>query len=462
MSDLIYKTENVIEKLNENQISEMEKLCDEYRAFLDDGKTERECVEIALAEAKKRGYKSIDEYSSLKAGDKVFFVNRKKNIILAVIGEKSITEGFNLVGSHIDSPRLDLKQNPLYESCNMSLLRTHYYGGIKKYQWTAIPLALHGTIFTKNGDEIKIKIGEAEEDPVFCINDLLPHLGKDQMAKKLSEGVEGEALTILVGGWPADDAEADNRIKLNILKILNKKYGITERDFLSAELEAVPAFKAKNIGLDGAFVGGYGQDDRVCAFTSLKAIFEVENPQKTAICIMVDKEEIGSMGNTGMQSDFFKLAVLELIAREQGGCDYYTFCKTMSNSACLSSDVAAAVDPNYEGVNEKQNAAFCGHGVCMVKFTGARGKSSASDANAEFVYKIGKAMDDNGVYWQTSEMGKVDHGGGGTIAQYVANLNMDVLDCGTPVLSMHSPYEVTAKTDVYMTYKAYKAFYDMK
>lgn len=462
MSDLIYESKNVIEKLNENQISEMEKLCNEYRAFLDEGKTERECVEAALAEAKERGYKSIDEYSSLKAGDKVFFVNRKKNIILAVIGEEPVTEGFNLVGSHIDSPRLDLKQNPLYESCNMSLLRTHYYGGIKKYQWTAIPLALHGTVFTKNGEEIKIKIGEAEEDPVFCINDLLPHLGKDQMSKKLSEGVEGEALTILVGGWPADDAETDNKIKLNVLKILNKKYGITERDFLSAELEAVPAFKAKNIGLDGAFVGGYGQDDRVCAFTSLKAIFEMEKPQKTALCIMVDKEEIGSMGNTGMQSDFFKLAVAELISKEQGSCDYYTFCKAMSKSACLSSDVAAAVDPNYESVNEKQNAAFCGHGVCMVKFTGARGKSSASDANAEFVYKIGKVMDDNGVYWQTSEMGKVDHGGGGTIAQYAANLNMDVLDCGTPVLSMHSPYEVTAKTDIYMTYKAYKAFYDMK
>lgn len=462
MSDLIYKSTNVIEKLDDAQISQMEALCDEYRVFLDEGKTERECVDFTVLAAKEKGYKDISEYDSLKPGDKVYMVNRKKNVLLAVIGKEPMTDGFNLVGSHIDSPRLDLKQNPLYESCNMSLLRTHYYGGIKKYQWTAIPLAIHGVVFTKDGEEIKIKIGEDENDPVFCINDLLPHLGKDQMSKKLSEGIEGEALTVLVGGWPVLDEDADNKIKLNVLNILNKKYKITERDFLSAEIEVVPAFKAKNIGFDGAFVGGYGQDDRVCAFTSLKAIFEVENPEKTALCIMVDKEEIGSMGNTGMQSDFFKLAVAELIAKEQGNCDYLAFCKALSNSSCLSSDVAAAVDPNYESVNEKQNAAICGYGVCMVKFTGARGKSSASDANAEFVYKIGKAMDDNDVYWQTSEMGKVDHGGGGTIAQYVANLNMDVLDCGTPVLSMHSPYEVTAKTDVYMTYKAYKAFYDMK
>lgn len=462
MSDLTYKQTNVIEELNDTQISEMESLCDGYRVFLDEGKTERECVDFSVLEAVKRGYKSIDEYDSLKPGDKFYIINRKKNILLGVMGKEKMTDGFNLVGSHIDSPRLDLKQNPLYESCNMSLLRTHYYGGIKKYQWVSIPLSLHGVVFTKDGEEIKIKIGEAESDPVFCINDLLPHLGKDQMSKKLSEGIEGEALTVLVGGWPVSDKDADNKIKLNVLKILNEKYGITERDFLSAEIEVVPAFKARNIGFDGAFVGGYGQDDRVCAYTSLKAIFEVENPEKTALCIMVDKEEIGSMGNTGMQSDFFKTSVAEIIAKEQGSCDYLAFCKSLSNSACLSSDVAAGVDPNYESVNEKQNAAICGHGVCMVKFTGARGKSSASDANAEFVYKIGKAMDDNGVFWQTSEMGKVDHGGGGTIAQYVANLNMDVLDCGTPVLSMHSPFEVTAKTDIYMTYKAYKTFYDIK
>lgn len=457
--DLTYKHTNVIEKLTEQDKNEMEVLCSEYRVFLDEGKTERECVDFIKKEAEKIGYKNIDGISDLKAGDKVYKINRKKNILLAVIGREDIENGFNLVGSHIDSPRLDLKQNPLYESCNMSLLRTHYYGGIKKYQWTSIPLSIHGVVFTKDGEEKKVVIGEDENDPVFCINDLLPHLAKDQVTKKLSDGIEGEALTVLVGGWPVDDEKCENRIKLNVLKILNQKYGISERDFLSAELEVVPAFKAKNIGFDGAFVGAYGQDDRVCAFTSLKAIFEVENPEKTAICLFVDKEEIGSVGNTGMLSDFFRLTVAELIEKQKGNCDYLCLGRAITNSACMSSDVAAAVDPNYENVNEKQNAAIAGHGIAVVKFTGVRGKSSASDANAEFVYKIGKILDDNNVYWQTSELGKVDHGGGGTIAQYVANLNMDVIDCGVPVLSMHAPFEVTAKTDIYMAYKAYAAFY---
>lgn len=459
MEDLTYKSTNVIEKLTDKEKTSMEDLCSEYRVFLDLGKTERECVQYTKAQAEAKGYKNIDDVKELKAGDKVYKINRKKNVLLAVIGKEDMEKGFNLVGSHIDSPRLDLKQNPLYESCNMSLLRTHYYGGIKKYQWTSIPLAIHGVVFTKNGEEKKIVIGEDENDPVFCINDLLPHLGKDQMAKKLSEGIEGEALTVLVGGWPVSDETKENRIKLNILKILNEKYGICEKDFLSAELEVVPAFKAKNIGFDGAFLGAYGQDDRVCAFTSLKAIFDIESPEKTAICLFVDKEEIGSMGNTGMLSDFFRMAVAEIIEKTKGSCDYLSLARAISNSACMSSDVAAAVDPNYESVNEKQNAAIAGHGITLVKYTGARGKSGSSDANAEFVYKIGKALDDDGVFWQTAELGKVDFGGGGTIAQYVANLNMDVIDCGVPVLSMHAPFEVAAKTDIYMAYKAYVAFY---
>lgn len=459
MEDLTYKSTNVIEKLTDKEKTNMEDLCSEYRVFLDLGKTERECVQYTKAQAEAKGYKNIDDVRELKAGDKVYKINRKKNILLAVIGKEDMEKGFNLVGSHIDSPRLDLKQNPLYESCNMSLLRTHYYGGIKKYQWTSIPLAIHGVVFTKNGEEKKIVIGEDDNDPVFCINDLLPHLGKDQMAKKLSEGIEGEALTVLVGGWPMSDETKENRIKINILKILNEKYGICEKDFLSAELEVVPAFKAKNIGFDGAFLGAYGQDDRVCAFTSLKAIFDIESPEKTAICLFVDKEEIGSMGNTGMLSDFFRMAVAEIIEKTKGSCDYLSLARAISNSACMSSDVAAAVDPNYESVNEKQNAAIAGHGITLVKYTGARGKSGSSDANAEFVYKIGKALDDDGVFWQTAELGKVDFGGGGTIAQYVANLNMDVIDCGVPVLSMHAPFEVAAKTDIYMAYKAYVAFY---
>lgn len=459
MEDLTYKSINVIDKLTDAEKASMENLCSEYRIFLDLGKTERECVEYTKELAEAKGYKNIDDVKELKPGDKVYKINRKKNIILFVIGKEDIENGFNIVGSHIDSPRLDLKQNPLYESCNMSLLRTHYYGGIKKYQWTSIPLSIHGVVFTKDGEEKRIVIGEDDSDPVFCINDLLPHLGKDQNAKKLSEGIEGEALTVLVGGWPVSDETKDNRIKLNVLNILNKKYGICEKDFLSAELEVVPAFKSKNIGFDGAFIGAYGQDDRVCAFTSLKAIFDIENPKKTAVCFFVDKEEVGSMGNTGMLSDFFRFTIAEVIDKTKGSCDYLSLAHSISNSACMSSDVAAAVDPNYENVNEKQNAAISGHGITLVKYTGVRGKAGSSDANAEFVYKLGKTLDDNGVYWQTAELGKVDFGGGGTIAQYVANLNMDVIDCGVPVLSMHAPFEVTAKADIYMAYKAYEAFF---
>ncbi len=460
MSDLIYKTKNVIDEMSKEQKQEMEELCSEYRRFLDMGKTERECITVAVKMAEDNGYVNIDTVDKLKVGDKVYKLNRGKNILLAVIGEDDIENGFNLVGSHIDSPRLDLKQNPLYENCNMSLLKTHYYGGIKKYQWTAIPLAIHGVVITKDGQKKTISIGENEDDPVFCITDLLPHLGKDQMSKKMSEGIEGEALTILVGGWPVEDKEAENRIKLNVLSYLNKEYGMCERDFLSAEIEVVPAFKAKNVGFDGAFIGAYGQDDRVCAYTALKAIFDIKEPQRTAICLFVDKEEIGSDGNTGMLSDFFKICVAELVNKLEGECDYFTLSKVISNSACLSSDVGAAVDPNYESVNDKQNAAIAGHGMVLMKYTGAGGKSSSSDANAEYVYKIGKVLDDNGVYWQTAELGKVDQGGGGTIAKYVANMNMDVIDCGVGVLSMHSPFEVTAKTDIYMAYKSYIAFYE--
>lgn len=460
IKDLAYKTTNVIEKLTDSEISEMEKLCSDYRVFLDRGKTERECIDITIEMAEKQGFKNIDEVLELKAGDKVYKINRNKNIMLSVIGSEDIEKGFNLVGSHVDSPRLDLKQNPLYESCNMSLLKTRYYGGIKKYQWTTVPLSIHGVVFTKDGEVKKIVIGEDDNDPVFCINDILPHLGQTQAAKKLSEAIEGEALTVLVGGWPVDEKDADNKIKLNVLNILNKKYGITEKDFLSAEIEIVPAYKAKNVGLDGAFVGAYGQDDRVCAYTSLKAIFEIENPEKSAICLFVDKEETGSDGNTGMLSDFFRIAVAEMIEKQKGRCDYLDLCRVITNSSCLSSDVGAAVDPNYESVNDKQNAAIAGHGMVLMKYTGGRGKGSASDANAEYIYKLAKVLDDNNVYWQTAELGKVDHGGGGTIAKYVANMNMDVIDCGVPVLSMHAPFEVTAKTDIYMAYKSYLAFYN--
>ncbi len=460
INKLTYEPDYVYDKLSEHQKSEMEELCLEYRHYLDMGKTERECVNISVLAAEKAGFVPFDSKNKLNPGDKVYIVNRSKNILLAVVGKKPLEDGVNLVGAHIDSPRLDLKQRPLYESCGMALLKTHYYGGIKKYQWTTIPLALHGVMYTASGEKIEFAIGEGENDPVFCVTDLLPHLAKDQASKKLSEAIEGEALNILFGGFTIEADEEKDRFKKNILSILNKKYGITERDFLSAEIEAVPAFKSKNVGLDGAFIGGYGQDDRVCAYTALKAISEIENPDTTAVCILVDKEEIGSCGNTGMLSGFFKTALASIAEKAEDSCDYLKLCRIIENSACLSSDVSAAVDPNYEYVNEKNNAAYAGNGMVLMKYTGARGKYDSSDASAEYVYKIGKIFDDAGVYWQAAELGKVDQGGGGTIAQYVANLNMDVIDCGVPVLSMHAPFEVTAKTDIYMAYLSYKAFYN--
>ena len=457
---LKYKRKNAYKEMSDTERREMLDLADDYREFLDKGKTERECVTEAIALAEKNGFVPFDSKDTLKAGDKVYFINRSKNIMLAVIGTDDIENGLNIVGAHIDSPRLDLKQNPLYESDGLALFKTHYYGGIKKYQWTAIPLALHGVVYKKDGEKVEITVGEKDDDPVFTVTDLLPHLAKDQMNKSMLEGIEGEALNILIGGIGAGSDEISERVKFNILNILSVAYDITEEDFLRAEIEVVPAFKARNVGLDNSFVGAYGQDDRVCAYTALRSIFDVENPSRTAICILVDKEEIGSVGNTGMLSKFFDMAVAELIAKVKGSCDMISYNRTISNSACLSSDVGAAFDPTYPSVSEKNNQAFAGGGLVLMKYTGARGKSEASDASAEFVSEITAILDKNAVVYQTSELGKVDQGGGGTIAMYVANLNMDVIDCGVPVLSMHSPFEVTAKSDIYMAYKAYLAFYN--
>ncbi len=456
---LAYKTKNVYANISTDEKKEMMDMCDDYRTFLDKGKTERECVILATEMAEKNGFVPFKGADSLKPGDKVYFVNRKKNIMLAVIGSEDIKEGINIVGAHIDSPRLDLKQNPLYQSKDMALLKTHYYGGIKKYQWTAIPLAIHGVAYTKDGEQVDICIGENDDDPVFCISDLLPHLAKDQMGKKLADAIEGESLNILIGGMGVNDSDVDDSVKFNILNILNIAYGITEEAFLSAELEIVPAFKAKNVGLDSSFVGGYGQDDRVCAYTALKSIFTLDVPRRTAVCLLVDKEEIGSTGNTGMLSKFFDMALAELIEKLTGSCTMVEFNRVIRNSACMSSDVSAAVDPNYESVFERQNSSYSGYGMALMKYTGSRGKSGASDASSEFVNEIISIMNKNNVIWQTCELGKVDQGGGGTIAMYVANLNMDVIDCGVPVLSMHSPFEVTAKGDIYMAYKSYIAFY---
>lgn len=458
--ELSYSRKNVYEEISDEQAEEMKALCDEYREFLDNGKTERECVVEAIEMAKAHGFVPFDEKESLKAGDRVYIVNRCKNILLAVIGSEDIENGINIVGAHIDSPRLDLKQNPLYESTGMAFFKTHYYGGIKKYQWPTVPLAIHGVFVKKGGEKVNICIGENDSDPVFCITDLLPHLAKDQMSKRMTEGIEAENMNVLIGGMPVKTEDVKEKVKLGILKILNSRYGIVEKDFQSAEIEIVPAGNARNVGLDESFVGAYGQDDRVCAFTTLRGIFEISNPKKTAIAILVDKEEIGSMGNTGSKSAFMSMAIAEIAEKVKGECTLTSFNRIIRNSACMSSDVNAAVDPNYLSVTEEKNSSYAGNGVCIVKYTGSRGKYDSSDANAEFVQQIAEIMDSNNVIWQTGELGRVDQGGGGTIAQYVANLNMDVIDCGVPVLSMHSPFEITAKSDIYMAYKAYVAFYN--
>lgn len=456
--DLSYQRKNVYEIMDDAAKAEMSTLCEDYKVFLDKGKTERECVIEAVRLAEENGFVPLEAKAELKAGDKVYVVNRKKNILLAVIGTEDIEKGFNIAGAHIDSPRLDLKQNPLYEKTDMALLKTHYYGGIKKYQWTAIPLAIHGVVVTDDGIKT-INIGDKAGDPVFCITDLLPHLAKDQMSKKMTEGIEAENMNVLIAGMPTPSEEVKEKVKLTVLKLLYEEYGIKESDFQTAEIEIVPAGNARDVGFDRSFVGAYGQDDRVCAYTTLRAILEIENPKKTAVAFLADKEEIGSMGNTGSQSAFMQMMIAEIVEKLTGSCSITKLNRVITNTACMSSDVNAAVDPNYESVYEMKNATFAGYGVAITKYTGARGKYDSSDASAEFVYAMKKIMDDNNVIWQTGELGKVDQGGGGTIAQYVANLNMDVIDVGVPVLSMHAPFEVTAKCDVYMAYKAYKAFY---
>ena len=456
---LTYEKKSAYLEMTDEEKSEMAALCDDYRKFLDRCKTERECVKEAVSLAEAAGFKELSQLDSLKPGDRIYKINRNKNVFLAVIGSEDIHKGINIAGAHMDSPRLDLKQNPLYEKNDMALLKTHYYGGIKKYQWPTIPLAIHGVIFNDKGEKLDIVIGERDEDPVFVITDLLPHLAKDQMTKKMTEGIEAENMNVLIGGNPIEAEDVKETVKFSILKLLNSRYGITESSFISAEFEIVPAHKARNVGLDESFIGAYGHDDRVCAYTTLRGILEQTLPKRTAAAILVDKEEIGSMGNTGARSAFMTMTIAELTEKLTGKCSITDLNRVIENSACISSDVSAAVDPNYTEVSEARNASFAGKGVSIEKYTGARGKYDSSDASAEFVHEIAELMDADGVIWQTGEIGKVDQGGGGTIAQYVANLNMDVIDCGVPVLSMHAPFEVVAKTDVYMAYKAYKAFY---
>lgn len=430
-----------------------------YIDFLNVSKTEREFVKAAKKLADENGFKDIMEFESLKAGDKIYFINRDKSMYLAIIGNESIENGLHIIGSHIDSPRLDLKPNPLVEEGKLAYFKTHYYGGIKKYQWTTIPLSIHGVIVKSNGEKIEVNIGEDENDPIFTITDLLPHLAQTQMEKKLKDGVEGENLSLLVGSIPYDEKECTEQVKLNILNILNKKYGITEVDLTSSELELVPQFKARSLGIDESMVAAYGQDDKVCAFTSLAAMMELNNVKNTAVCILSDKEEVGSMGNTGMESHMFDFFISEML-NKLGINRPNLLDKVFCFSKMLSSDVDAGFDPLYASVSDKNNAGFLGEGISLNKYTGARGKSGASDANAEFVAWVRSVLEKNNILYQIAELGKVDIGGGGTIAYILANKGADVIDCGVPVLSMHAPYEVTSKYDVYSAYKTYKAFWN--
>ena len=452
---------NAWETYDEKQLSALEAVCRRYRAFLDAGKTERECAAETIRQAKAAGYRDLDEAieagEKLKAGDKVYCNVMGKSVMLFIIGREKLEKGLNIIGAHIDSPRLDIKQNPLYEDNDIAYLDTHYYGGIKKYQWVTLPLALHGVVVKKDGTVVNVAIGEKDDDPVLAVSDLLIHLAQDQMQKKAGDVIEGEALNLIVGGKPVCGEEKD-KVKAGVLAYLKENYGMEEEDFLSAELEVVPAGRCRELGFDRSMIMGYGHDDRVCAFAQVEAMMNMDTiPERTSCCVLADKEEIGSVGATGMRSHFFENALAELMALcgEEGDLKLR---RAMKNSRMLSCDVSAGFDPNFASVFEAKNAAFLGRGVCFNKFTGSRGKSGSNDANAEFLGRLRRTMDDAGVNFQTAELGKVDVGGGGTIAYICALYGMEVIDSGVPVLSMHAPWEIVNKADVYEAAKAYKAF----
>ena len=451
---LLSQRKNGYDRVPAQEIPAMERYCSLYKTFLHQGKTERECARVAVELAEKAGFKPYERGMELKPGDRIYRVNRGKSVMLAVIGKQSLEKGAQIVAAHIDSPRLDLKPNPLYEDSELAFFKTHYYGGIRKYQWVTIPLELHGVVAKKDGTVVEVKLGE-DKEPKFVITDLLPHLGGEQGKKPLNEAVPGESLNILLGSCPSGEEDEKDRVKMQILEKLYEKYGITEDDFTSAELEAVPAAAPTDIGLDASLIGAYGHDDRVCGFAALQGILELAEPEKTAVCMLADKEEIGSMGVTGMQSAAFDTFLHDL-------CDGQgvPLRACYENAFCLSCDVTAAYDPNFPEVFEKRNAAFVNYGVGLCKYTGARGKSGASDASAETVAYVRRVLDQADVLWHISELGKVDAGGGGTVAMYMANRNIATLDAGVPVLSMHAPFETVAKLDCYMTYKACKAIYE--
>ena len=452
---LLCQRKNGFDRLSEADRAAMDGYCAGYKKFLDAGKTERECAAEAVRLAEAAGYTAFRRGQTLKAGDKVYVCNRGKSVLLAHIGEKPLSEGTQISAAHIDSPRLDLKPNPLYEDAELAYLKTHYYGGVRKYQWVTIPLELHGVVALKDGSSVSVNIGGQEGDPRLVITDLLPHLGAEQNKKALGEAIPGETLNLLLGSEPIGDEEDSGRVKLAVMKLLNEKYGITEEDFTSAELEAVPAANACDIGLDRSMIGAYGHDDRVCAYAALRALLDLEgNPAKTAVCVLADKEEVGSDGVTGMQSAAFDTFMADLCEAQN-----VPIRVCLENSFCLSADVTAAYDPNFAEVYEKRNAAYLNYGIGLCKYTGARGKSGASDASAETVAYVRNLFDAMGVVWQIAELGKVDAGGGGTVAMYMANRNITTLDAGVPVLSMHAPFEVVAKLDCYATYKGMEAVY---
>ncbi|GAA0746039.1 aminopeptidase [Clostridium oceanicum] len=459
---LTKKYEYAWDKYSEEELKKVFTLSENYRNFMSNFKTERECANEFVRLAKENGYKDLKEIikkdKKLKAGDKVYAEHMDKTVALFIIGENPMEEGLNILGAHIDSPRLDLKQNPLYENTDLALLETHYYGGIKKYQWVTLPLAIHGVVVKEDGTKINMVIGEDESDPVVGISDLLIHLAKDQQDKKLAKAIEGENLNILVGSIPIKDKDTKDRVRKNILKILNEKYDIEEEDFVSAELEIVPAGKARDYGLDKSMIMAYGHDDRICAYTSFEAMMKLQNVKNTCVTLLVDKEEIGSVGATGMHSRFFENTVSEIINLTSHKYSDLKLRRCLSNSKMLSSDVTAAFDPNYPTVMEKKNSAYFGKGIVFNKYTGSRGKSGSNDANAEYVAKIRRIMKKHNVSWQTSELGKVDQGGGGTIAYILANYGMEVIDCGIALHNMHAPWEVASKADIYETMRGYHAF----
>ncbi len=449
-------SKNAWNKYSQEDIKNVMDFNEDYKLFITKGKTERLCVEQAINLLKAKGFKELDTLDTLKSGDKVYKTNMGKNIIAYVIGKKEIKEGIRILGAHIDSPRLDLKQNPLYENNGFALLDTHYYGGVKKYQWVTIPLALYGVVCKKDGSVINVNIGDNPGDPVFGISDLLIHLSQDQLTKTAAKVIEGENLDVTVGNMPLDDKSKD-AVKANILKLLKEKYDITDEDFLSSEIEVVPAGEARDYGLDRSMVAGYGHDDRSCAYTSLRALLDIENPEYTSCCILVDKEEIGSVGATGAESYFFENTIIEILSK-QGYNSILDLRKTLEKSSMLSSDVSAGFDPLFPEVNDSKNCAYLGNGIVFNKYTGSRGKSGSNDCMPEYFAWIRNIMDDNDINFQTAELGKVDQGGGGTIAYILGNMNMNVVDAGVAVLNMHAPMEIVSKADIYEAYKAYKVF----